>query len=112
MAEQKVFTEEHVKGLVDDVGGSFKNILKVIAWMRRVFGKKAFVPYITDVIKKHVNSLEDLHEADIETFSEPNMSSHPPHLHHHHYHHHHQHKLCQKKGHHLTKISQTVILKQ
>ena len=67
MAEQKVFNEEHVKGLIDDVGGSFKNILKVIAWMRRVFGKKAFVPYITDVIKKHVNSLEDLHEADIET---------------------------------------------
>ena len=40
MAEQKVFNEEHVKGLIDDVGGSFKNILKVIAWMRRVFGKR------------------------------------------------------------------------
>ena len=68
MEEQKVFNEENVKQLIDDYEGSITNILKIISWMRRVFGKKAFVPYIKEIIKKHVNSLEELHEAEIKIF--------------------------------------------
>ena len=53
MAEQKVFNEEHVKGLIDDVGGSFKNILKVIQWMRRVFGQSELMSWVILAEKHH-----------------------------------------------------------
>ena len=44
MNEMKVFDEEVMKILIDDCKGSINEILRVVKWMRRRFGQKAFVP--------------------------------------------------------------------
>lgn len=69
---EKVFGEDEVKQLVEDCDGSIREIIKVLKWVRKCFGKKKFTPHIRDIMKKYLSRFDHLHEAEIETFIDKN----------------------------------------
>ena len=62
-----VFGEKEVAILVEDCKGSIRDLLRMIKWMRHCFGSKHFAPHIREMIKKHFNKLDYLHEAETVT---------------------------------------------
>ena len=67
---EKVFGEIEVIKLIEDCNGSTRDLLKMIKWMRSCFGKNHFSPNIRKLIQDHMNKLEHLHEAEVETFKD------------------------------------------
>jgi hypothetical protein len=67
---KKVFTEDDAKLLIEDCKGSIRELKTVIKWFRNRFGRSAFTPNITKIIRQHLNILADLHEANVEEFKD------------------------------------------
>ena len=50
----KVFGENEVKKLIEDFEGSQRDILKMIKWMRKYFGRQSFTPKMQQIIAGRV----------------------------------------------------------
>ena len=66
----KVFGEEELIKLIEVSESSNRDISKCIKWFRKHLGRKHFAPHLRDLLKKHLEKLEEHHEVLVKTFKD------------------------------------------